>query len=102
MKCSSQKQVRRPTCKLWRRVAELQKRYGEAGYQYDAVMAIYAHDFGRTYERGEPGACRKSCGTANMNREAQDRHPARVLSLHEGKYAAQITTFRGDMVRTVV
>src|SRR5258708_19539327 len=26
-------------------VAELQKRYSEAGYQYDAVMAIYAHDF---------------------------------------------------------
>jgi len=77
-------------------VAALQKRYGEAGYQYDAVMALYAHDF------VEP------TNVANLERAVKlwNRHhespklkiatPPEFFHYIEGKYAAQIPTFRGE------
>jgi hypothetical protein len=77
-------------------VAELQKRYGDAGYKYDAVMALYAHDF------VEP------TNVANLERAVKlwnDNHDSPKLKIAtppeffryiEGKYASEIPTFRGE------
>lgn len=77
-------------------VTELLKRYNEAGYNYDAVMTLYAHDF------IEPS------NVANLNRAVKlwnGRHaspklviatPPEFFQYIEGKYAAQIPTFRGE------
>ena len=77
-------------------VTELLNRYNTAGYKYDAVMAMYAHDF------IEP------TDVVNLNRAVtlwNKKHdevklkiatPTEFLKYIEGKYAAQIPTFRGE------
>ena len=77
-------------------VAALQKRYKDAGYGYDAVMALYAHDF------VEP------TNVANLERAVQlwnSHHdspklriatPPEFFHYIEGKYSDRIPTFRGE------
>ncbi|MCC6824449.1 MAG: hypothetical protein IT172_01745 [Acidobacteria bacterium] len=77
-------------------VTELLNRYNNAGYAYDAVMVMYAHDF------LEPD------NELNLLRAAQlwnKTHPEvqlRVTTANdffkyiEGKYASQIPTYRGE------
>lgn len=77
-------------------VAELHKRYSEAGYKYDAVMTLYAHDF------VEP------TNVANLERAVKlwnDNHDSPKLKIAtppeffryiEGKYATEFPTFRGE------
>ena len=77
-------------------VAALQKRYGDAGYEYDAVMALYAHDF------VEP------TNVANLERAVKlwnDRHespklkiatPPEFFKYIESRYGDRIPTFRGE------
>lgn len=77
-------------------VTDLLNTYNKAGYKYDAVMAMYAHDF------FEPG------NVANLERAARlwnlkhDEVKIRIgtapefFKYMEGKYGSQIPTYRGD------
>ncbi len=77
-------------------VAALQKRYAAAGYSYDAVMAMYSHDF------VEPTT------VANLERAVRlwnEHHDSPKLKIAtpleffrhiESKYSAQLPTFRGE------
>lgn len=77
-------------------VTELLNRYNGAGYKYDAVMAMYAHDF------VEP------TNVANLERAVKlwNRHhkeiqlkistPPEFMRYIETKYAGQIPTYRGE------
>jgi hypothetical protein len=77
-------------------VAALRKRYADAGYGYDAVMAMYSHDF------VEP------TNVANLERAVKlwnERHDSPKLKIAtppeffryiESKYSAQLPTFRGE------
>jgi hypothetical protein len=77
-------------------VTELLNRYNAAGYKYDAVMAMYAHDF------LEPTAVlnlEKAVALWNSkHREIQLKiaTPNEFLKYIETKYAAQIPTVRGE------
>ena len=77
-------------------VAALQKRYGEAGYQYDAVMALYAHDF---VEPTNVANLERAVNLWNSHHEIPKLKiatPPEFFHYIEGKYAAQIPTFRGE------
>jgi hypothetical protein len=77
-------------------VTELLNRYNAAGYKYDAVMAMYAHDF------VEP------TNVLNLERAVElwnKKHdevklkiatPTEFMKYIEGKYSAQIPTYRGE------
>lgn len=77
-------------------VTELLNRYNSAGYKYDAVMVMYAHDF------VEP------TNVTNLQRAIElwkKNHPEIELKIAtppeffryvEGKYAAKIPTYRGE------
>ena len=77
-------------------VAELQKRYGEAGYQYDAVLAIYAHDFVEPTNVANLERAVKLWNTHHESPKLKIATPPDFFHYIEGKYAAQIPTFRGE------
>ncbi len=77
-------------------VTELLNRYNQAGYKYDAVMAMYAHDF---IEPTDVLNLEKAVKMWNLkHREVQLKiaTPNEFLKYIEGKYAAQIPTYRGE------
>ena len=77
-------------------VTELLNRYNKGGYKYDAVMALYAHDF------VEPSNVQNLERAVKMwNARHQEVHlriatPSEFLHYIEGKYAAQLPTYRGE------
>ncbi len=77
-------------------VAELQKRYGEAGYQYDAVMAIYAHDFVEPTNVANLERAVKLWNSHHESPKLKIATPPEFFQYIEGKYTAQIPTFRGE------
>jgi hypothetical protein len=77
-------------------VAELQKRYGEAGYQYDAVMAIYAHDFVEPTNVANLERAVRLWNSHHESPKLKIATPPEFFHYIEGKYAAQIPTFRGE------
>jgi alpha-mannosidase len=77
-------------------VAELQKRYREAGYQYDSVMTLYAHDF---IEPTNVANLERAVKLWNSNHDSPKLKiatPPEFFRYLEGKYRAQIPTFRGE------
>jgi alpha-mannosidase len=77
-------------------VAELLNRYTKAGYKYDAVMAMYAHDF---IEPTDVLNLEKAVKMWNLkHREVQLKiaTPPEFLKYIETKYAAQIPTYAGE------
>ncbi len=77
-------------------VAELQKRYVEAGYQYDAVMAIYAHDFVEPTNVANLERAVKLWNSKHESPKLKIATPPEFFRYIEGKYAAEIPTFRGE------
>ncbi|HLE63748.1 MAG TPA: hypothetical protein VI750_11430, partial [Pyrinomonadaceae bacterium] len=77
-------------------VAALQKRYGDAGYQFDAVLALYAHDF---VEPTNVANLERAVNLWNSKHESPKLKistPPEFFHYIEDKYAAQIPTFRGE------
>jgi alpha-mannosidase len=77
-------------------VAELRKRYADAGYKYDAVMVLYAHDF---VEPTNVANLKRSVKLWNDNHDSPKLKiatPPEFFRYIEGKYAAEIPTFRGE------
>jgi len=77
-------------------VAELQKRYGAAGYQYDAVMAIYAHDFVEPTNVANLERAVKLWNSKHDSPKLKIATPPEFFHYIEGKYSAQIPTYRGE------
>ncbi|HMJ09654.1 MAG TPA: hypothetical protein VK468_11650, partial [Pyrinomonadaceae bacterium] len=77
-------------------VTELLNRYNAAGYKYDAVMAMYAHDF------VEPtNVINLERAVTLWNRKHDEvklkiATPTEFMQYIEGKYTSQIPTFRGE------
>ena len=77
-------------------VTELLNRYNKAGYKYDAVMSLYAHDF---VEPTNVLNLEKAVNLWNSKHpeiQLKIATPPEFLKDIESKYAAQIPTFRGE------
>jgi hypothetical protein len=77
-------------------VAALQKRYGDAGYQYDAVMALYAHDFVEPTNVANLERAVKLWNSTHESPRLKIATPPEFFQYIEGKYAGQIPTYRGE------
>jgi Glycosyl hydrolases family 38 N-terminal domain len=77
-------------------VAVLQKRYGDAGYQYDAVMVLYAHDFVEPTNVANLERAVKLWNSQHDSPKLRIATPPDFFHYIEGKYAAQIPTYRGE------
>ena len=77
-------------------MTDLLNTYNKAGYKYDAVMALYAHDF------LEPDNVLNLERAAKLWNSKHDEVKIKIATAPEffkyieGKYAAQIPTYRGD------
>ena len=77
-------------------VTELLNDYNKAGYKYDAVMAMYAHDF------FEPSNVLNLLRAAKMWNAKHDEVKIKVATSPEffkyieSKYGSQIPTYRGE------
>ena len=77
-------------------MTDLLNNYNKAGYKYDAVMAMYAHDF------LEPDAVENLERAAKLWNSKHDEVKIRIATSPEffkhieGKYGSQIPTFRGE------
>jgi hypothetical protein len=77
-------------------ITELLNRYNKAGYKYDAVMAMYAHDF------VEPTNVLNLERAVNLWNSKHDEvklkiaTPPEFLKYIESKYTSQIPTYRGE------
>ncbi|MBS1796851.1 MAG: hypothetical protein JSS81_23700 [Acidobacteria bacterium] len=77
-------------------VTELLNRYNKAGYKYDAVMAIYAHDFIEPTDVQNLEKAVKMWNLKHKEVQLKIATPAEFFKYVEGKYAAQIPTYRGE------
>ena len=77
-------------------ISDLLNNYNKAGYKYDAVMAMYAHDF------VEPGSVLNLLRAAKLWNAKHDEVKIKVSTSPEffkyiqSKYASQIPTYRGE------
>lgn len=77
-------------------VTDLLNTYNKAGYNYDAVMAMYAHDF------VEPGTVLNLEKAAKLWNSKHDEVKIKIANSPEffkyieGKYGSQIPTYRGE------
>lgn len=77
-------------------VTELINRYNKAGYKYDAVMAMYAHDFVEPNDVINLERAVKLWNSKHKEIQLKIATPPEFLKYIETKYAAQIPTFRGE------
>jgi hypothetical protein len=77
-------------------VAELLSRYNKAGYKYDAVMAMYAHDFIEPTDVLNLDKAVKMWNAKHKEVQLKIATPPEFLKYIETKYAGQIPTFRGE------
>jgi hypothetical protein len=77
-------------------VAAMQKRYGDAGYQYDAVMVLYAHDFVEPTNVANLERAVKLWNSKHDSPKLKIATPPEFFHYIESKYAAQIPTYRGE------
>jgi len=77
-------------------VTELLNRYNAAGYQYDAVMAIYAHDFIEPTDVVNLEKAVKLWNARHKQIQLKIATPDEFLKYIETKYAALIPTHRGE------
>jgi len=74
----------------------LLKRYNEAGYKYDAVMAMYSHDF---VEPTDVQNLEKAIALWKKHHpevELKIATPPEYFKYIEGKYGSQIPTYKGE------
>jgi hypothetical protein len=77
-------------------VTELLNRYTKAGYKYDAVMAMYAHDFIEPTDVVNLDKAVKMWNLKHREVQLKIATPNEFLKYIETKYAAQIPTHRGE------
>jgi hypothetical protein len=77
-------------------VAELLNRYNSAGYKYDAVMALYAHDFIEPTDVLNLERAVKLWNSRHRELQLKIATPPEFLKYIETKYASQISTYRGE------
>ena len=77
-------------------VTELLNRYNSAGYKYDAVMAMYAHDFVEPTNVANLERAAKLWNKSHKEIQLKITTPPEFLRYIETKYAAQIPTYRGE------
>lgn len=77
-------------------VTELLNRYNRAGYKYDAVMAMYAHDFVEPTDVLNLEKAVRLWNSKHKEVQLKIATPPEFLKYIETKYAAQIPTFRGE------
>ncbi|HEY8558867.1 MAG TPA: glycosyl hydrolase-related protein [Pyrinomonadaceae bacterium] len=77
-------------------VAELLNRYNKAGYKYDAVMAMYAHDFIEPTDVVNLERAVKMWNARHKEIQLKIATPNEFLKYIETKYAAVIPTHRGE------
>ena len=77
-------------------VTELLNRYNTAGYKYDAVMAMYAHDFIEPTDVVNLARAVKLWNSRHDEVKLRITTPTDFLKYIEGKYGPQIPTFRGE------
>lgn len=77
-------------------VAELLNRYNQAGYKYDAVMAMYAHDFIEPTDVINLEKAVKMWNARHKEVQLRIATPPEFLKYIETKYASQIPTYKGE------
>ena len=77
-------------------VTELLNRYNTAGYKYDAVMAMYAHDFIEPTDVINLERAVKMWNSKHPEVQLRIATPPDFLKYIEQKYGSQIPTFRGE------
>ncbi|MCW5960838.1 MAG: hypothetical protein KIS76_11810 [Pyrinomonadaceae bacterium] len=77
-------------------VTELLNRYNNAGYKYDAVMAMYAHDFIEPTDVINLEKAVKLWNSEHKEVQLKIATPTEFLKYIETKYAAQIPTHTGE------
>ena len=77
-------------------VTELLNRYDKAGYKYDAVMALYAHDFVEPTNVLNLEKAVKLWNSKHREVQLKIATPPEFLKYIESKYASQIPTYRGE------
>jgi hypothetical protein len=77
-------------------VTELLNRYNTAGYKYDAVMAMYAHDFIEPTDVQNLERAVELWNSKHSEVRLRIATPPEFLKYIESKYASQIPTFRGE------
>src|SRR4029079_11531106 len=74
----------------------LLNRYKKAGYKYDAVMALYAHDFVEPTNVLNLEKAVKLWNSKHREVKLKIATPPEFLKYIESKYASQIPTYRGE------
>lgn len=77
-------------------VREFLTRYNDAGYKYDAAMAMYAHDFIEPTSVLNLEKAVRLWNAAHKEVQLKIATPPEFLGYIEKKYASQIPTFRGE------
>jgi hypothetical protein len=77
-------------------VTELLTRYNEAGYKYDAVMAMYAHDFIEPTDVVNLDRAVKLWNRSHKEVQLKIATPDEFLKYIETKYGDRIPTHRGE------
>jgi len=77
-------------------VTELLNRYNKAGYKYDAVMAMYAHDFIEPTDVVNLERAVKMWNLKHREVQLKIATPPEFLKYIETKYASQIPTHKGE------
>jgi hypothetical protein len=77
-------------------VTELLNRYNTAGYKYDAVMVMYAHDFVEPTNVKNLERAVELWRKSHPEIELRIATPPEFFHYMEGKYAAKLATYRGE------
>jgi Glycosyl hydrolases family 38 N-terminal domain len=77
-------------------VTEFLNRYNKAGYNYDAAMAMYAHDFIEPTYVGNLERAVKLWNGKHTELKLKIATPTDFLKYIETKYGSQIPTYRGE------
>lgn len=77
-------------------VTELLNRYNGAGYKYDAVMAMYAHDFIEPSDVLNLDKAVRLWNSKHRDVQLKIATPVEFFKYIESKYASQIPTFSGE------
>ncbi len=77
-------------------VTELLNRYNKAGYKYDAVLAMYAHDFIEPTDVINLDKAVKLWNAKHKEVQLKIATPTEFFKYIEKKYASQIPTHRGE------
>ena len=77
-------------------VTELLNRYNKAGYKYDAVMAMYAHDFVEPTNVANLEKAVKLWNASHSEVKLKIATPTEFFKYIQSKYGSEIPTYRGE------